>query len=94
MSESTSSTDKSESTFDHSKIDTTIKVWQTDLNLTDNTDDTSGESYQEEVRLNTTITKLILPLGVTVDDFDNEPVIQVFKENGIKTLFDKIVPDY
>ena len=42
MSESTSSTDKSESTFDHGKGNNhvTIKVWETNLNLTDNTDDT------------------------------------------------------
>jgi hypothetical protein len=86
MSESTSSTDESESFFDYGKIDTMIKVWETDLNITDNTDDTSGESYQEEARLNSILTKLILPTGVMVDDFDNEPVIQVFKENGIKTL--------
>jgi hypothetical protein len=65
-----------------------IKVWETDLDLTDNTDDTSGESYQEEARLNSILTKLILPTGVMVDNFDNEPVIQVFKENGIKTLSD------
>ena len=66
----------------------TIKVWETDLNLTDNTDDTSGESYLEEARLNTTLAKLILPAGISVNDFDNKPVIQVLKENGIKTLFD------
>jgi hypothetical protein len=27
-------------------------------------------------------------LGVSVNDFNNKPVIQVLKENGIKTLFD------
>ena len=88
MSESTSCTGKLESIFDHGKIDMMIKVWETDLNLTGNTDDTSGESYQEEARHNATLTKLILPPGDRVDDFDNEPVVQVFKENGIKTLFD------
>jgi hypothetical protein len=43
---------------------------------------------RREAPLNTTLTKLILPPGVSVDDIDNEPVIQVMKENGIKTLFD------
>jgi hypothetical protein len=86
MSDSTSSMDELESFLDYGKVDMMIKVWETDLNITDNTNDSSGESNQEEARLNSILTKLILPTRVMVDDFDNEPIVQVFKAKGSRHL--------
>ena len=65
-----------------------IKVWETNFDFTVNADDPPGESFQDkDAPFNAALTKLILLSGVLVDDFDDEPVIKVMKENGILTLF-------